>query len=220
MLHSVPRPALEYVVTDDDDDGSNEEEDGNIDDDDDEEYHVVDLDEEEDDDLEEVEDFQPLERFVVLFNTWDEKPLGSDEAGGASNEEDWFTVVPSSEVDDESSAQPGGIGTLDQSDGGGGLSSPVAPVPCQALRCRPKREWKTVAAHTGSGGGGDEAKKESENNHGSGVVLSAPMLGDRFRRGRKANALVLLAEQDPQKAEAAFLGASDPAHIPVRDIEG
>eukprot|EP00613_Pedinella_sp_CCMP2098_P066037 CAMPEP_0171989234 /NCGR_PEP_ID=MMETSP0993-20121228/276310_1 /TAXON_ID=483369 /ORGANISM="non described non described, Strain CCMP2098" /LENGTH=407 /DNA_ID=CAMNT_0012642221 /DNA_START=78 /DNA_END=1301 /DNA_ORIENTATION=- len=195
LLHSVPRPGIRYLEGDEeegewDEELTGEEEGG--DDDDDEE--------EEEDYIDEEEDFEKLERYVILFNTWDEKPESTDAA--SSQESDWFTPL---------------------SDGGDELKKPDVLPPAQLqtpqLRCRSKHEWVISPVHTlGPTNHGEGAGAEDVSEITSAAILSVPMLGDRFRRGRDANALVLIAPHDADAMETAFVSPYIPYFIPLRDM--
>jgi hypothetical protein len=189
MLHSVPRPGLRYLLTDEFAEG---EEDG-----DDEGASYED---DEDDDEDDDENFESIERAVILFNTWAEPPL--DEIGGKSKVgTDWsldIDVDGAANEAAEEDAPPTEESSMVDAD----------------LRCEPQHLWvKTTVTETHWENTDASASLEEHR-----VVLGVPLLGDRFRRGRAANALVVLAQR--AAAEAAMLSEAQPYRLPLMEVQG
>ena len=150
----------------------------------------------ENDDEEEEESY--TERAVLLFNTWDVPPEAEHRTGSIKTDDDnWFTPLDNTGI-------------------------PAKPVPPQAPKsavlpftppwcCRPRSKWIERRPHAVVGGSGSPAEQP-------GCVLGVPLLGGRFRRGREANALVLVTEASAAHVSAAMARTSQPSTFPVHEV--
>ena len=193
LLHSVPRPSMQWALEGEDpnivDDSDNDDDDGACDDA-----------EIEDEEFYEDEDEEWIERNVLLFNTWDGAPQMSKTDQRGDGIED-FTIIrdekkPETKINHETS------------------SSILPPL----LRCRPRQEWKVQSPDrptkrvTQTGESDDAASSEP-------VILGVPLLGDRFRRQRKANTLVLVVPSGRGMLQKAVLSKESCTIFDVIDVE-
>lgn len=131
------------------------------------------------------DDHESIERGVILFNTWDEEPLDVEPEGGA---ETGWVAVDENFMPIESVAE----------------ASTENPPSVPDVRCRPRLDWKEVTAQK-------VTQKEDEEP----AVLSVPLLGDRFRRVRKASALTLIV---PKSAAEALTQPRIPTSFPIFEV--
>jgi len=192
MLHSVPRPALRYLLTDD---SSEEPTDGE------EEDEVFEDDDADDDDDEMDDEFDSIERAVVLFNTWSEPPLDGT-GSNKKNSDDWSLDYELEGVQDDYSCDTSAA------------TEETTNAAHTENSCQPHL-WSLVEATTNVRLEQNDASPAPEESR---IVLGVPLLGDRFRRGRAANALVLLAPR--RAAEAAMLSAAQPYYLPLVEVSG
>jgi len=203
LLHSVPRPGLRYMLTDDFVEGDEEEEE-----EDDENTRYEDDEDDVDGDDENDADFESIERAVILFNTWAEPPLDKKSNSVMAGLDFEVLEEEGGEAESSDNAQS----TVDAT-----LASPAENSDSGIdLSCQPHHLWKASSSMkelpwedaADSSGGSLEASR---------VILGVPLLGDRFRRGRKANALVVLAPK--AAAEKAMLSAKEPYQLPLLELK-
>jgi len=201
LLHSVPRPGLRYMLTDDFVEGGAEEEDDEntlYEDDEDDDY--------DDDDDENDANFESIERAVILFNTWAEPPL--DDKSKTVMESEWsFDVEEGAEEGSSDNTADAPLSSV---------SSAESSVDELDLSCQPHRLWK-ASSSIKELPWEDSTDSSGDSLEDSRVILGVPLLGDRFRRGRAANALVVLAPREA--TEKAMLSAAMPYELPLLELK-